>query len=145
MTPDPDAFYEVRGLDGWKEASFDVAGITVRTAVTSGLANARKLVRALRRGEVEYDFVEVMACPGGCVGGGGQVIHDGKELAGERGEHLYHLDKNTKIRFSHENPEVVATYKEFLGEPLSHLAHELLHTDHRAWDLPHAYIPDTDV
>lgn len=145
MTPDPDAFYEVRGLDGWKEASFDVAGTTVRTAVASGLSNARKLIRALRRGEVEYDFVEVMACPGGCVGGGGQIIHDGEELAEERGANLYYLDKNAGIRFSHENPDVQATYKEFLGAPMSHKAHELLHTDHRAWDLPHAYYPDTEA
>ena len=86
-----------------------------------------------------------MACPGGCVGGGGQIIHDGEELAEERGKNLYELDKECKIRFSHESPEVLATYKDFLGEPLSHFAHELLHTDHHAWDLPHAYIPDTDA
>lgn len=143
--PDPDAFYEVRGLDGWKEASFDIEGTTVRTAVTSGLANTRKLIRALRRGEVQYDFVEVMACPGGCVGGGGQIIHDGKELAKERGENLYQLDKECAIRFSYESPEIQATYEEFLGEPLSHKAHELLHTDHHTWDLPHAYRKDGDI
>lgn len=144
MNPDPDAFYEVRGMNGWKEASFDVAGTTVKTAVASGLANARKLIRALRSGEVSYDFVEIMTCPGGCVGGGGQPIHDGEELAEERMANLYYLDKNAPIRFSHENPEVLATYKEFLGQPLSHKAHELLHTDHHAWDLPHAFQPDTE-
>ena len=83
--PDPDAFSGVRGLDGWKEKTFDLAGTPLRVAVAHGLGNAHKLIEALRAGEVEYDFVEIMACPGGCVGGGGQPIHDGCELAGERG------------------------------------------------------------
>lgn len=79
--PDPDAFVEVRGLDGWKEKSFDLGGREVRVAVASGLANAEKLLAAIDAGEVEYDFVEVMACPGGCAGGGGQPIHEARELA----------------------------------------------------------------
>ena len=143
--PDPDAFYEVRGLDGWKEASFDVNGITVRVAVASGLGNARKLIRAIRKGEVHYDFVEVMACPGGCAGGGGQPIHDGQELAGVRSDNLYFLDKTADIRFSHENPAIIKTYHEFLEKPMSHKAHQLLHTDHHAWDLPKTPRPDPDV
>ena len=81
-------------------------------------------------GKVAYDFVEVMACPGGCVGGGGQPIHDGCELAAERGNKLYELDKNRELRFSHENPEVQQAYAEFLGKPLSHKSHKLLHSDH---------------
>lgn len=133
-----DAFANVRGMDGWKEATFDIAGVTVKTAVASGLRNARKLIEAVRNGEVQYDFVEIMACPGGCVGGGGQIIHDGQELAKERGAYLYELDKKAKLRLSHENQEVAKTYEEYLGKPLSHLAHELLHTDHSSWELPKA-------
>ena len=74
-----------------------------------------------------------MACPGGCVGGGGQPICDGCELAGERDEHLYKLDADNPIRFSHENPSVLKLYEEYLEKPLSHKSHELLHTDHFAW------------
>ena len=85
---------------------------------------------------MSYDFVEVMACPGGCVGGGGQPIHDGCELAAERGQVLWGLDAAADIRFSHENPDVQACYREFLGAPLSPLAEELLHTDHHAWSMP---------
>ncbi len=131
----PDAFYMVRGLDGWKEASIDIAGSTVRTAVVSGLGNAEKLIQALKRGEVEYDFVEVMACPGGCAGGGGQPIHDGQELADVRGDNLYFLDRGNAIRFSHENPDILKLYQEYLGKPLSHRSHELLHTDHHGWQM----------
>ncbi len=133
--PDPDAFAVVRNPAGWREATFEVKGIPVRTAVVSGLANTRQLIEALRAGEVEYDFVEVMACPGGCVGGGGQPIHDGQELAGVRGENLYKLDKESAIRFSHENTDVAAAYKEYFEAPLSHKSHHLLHTDHEAWQL----------
>lgn len=131
--PDPDAFSDVRGHDGWRERSFDMDGREVRIAVASGLANAEKLIAAIDAGEVEYDFVEIMACPGGCVGGGGQPIHEARELAGERGKRLYELDRQRQIRFSHENPHVVKTYEEFLGEPLSHRAHELLHTNQSSW------------
>ena len=133
--PDPDAFVEVRGLDGWKEKSFDLGGHEVRVAVASGLANAEKLLAAIEAGEVEYDFVEVMACPGGCAGGGGQPIHEARELAGDRGQTLYALDRKRATRFSHENPNVTTCYEECLGEPLSHKAHELLHTDQTKWSL----------
>ena len=133
--PDPDAFVEVRGLDGWKEKSFDLGGREVRVAVASGLANAEKLLAAIDAGEVEYDFVEVRACPGGCAGGGGQPIHEARELAGDRGQTLYALDRKRPTRFSHENPNVTTCYEEFLGEPLSHKAHELLHTDQEQWTL----------
>lgn len=84
----------------------------------------------LINGKVEYDFVEVMSCPGGCVGGGGQPIHEGCEMAAVRGRELYLLDENRKLRFSHENVEVKKAYDEFLGEPLGHKSHELLHSDH---------------
>ena len=78
-------------------------------------------------GKVTYDFVEVMACPGGCVGGGGQPIKDGVEMASERAPKLYELDKRRNVRFSHENPEIKKLYEDFLGEPLSEKSHELLH------------------
>lgn len=85
---------------------------------------------------MHYDFVEVMACPGGCVGGGGQPIHDGEELSEVRGENLYFLDQNAKLRFSHENPDVLRLYQDYLDKPLSHKAHMLLHTDHTMWKMP---------
>lgn len=134
--PAPDAFKGVRGCDGWREAVFDLNGRELRVAVAHGLANAGKLLDALERGAVHYDFVEVMACPGGCVGGGGQPIQDGVELADERAAVLRALDHDAQIRFSHENPDVAACYRDFLGEPLSELSEKLLHTDHMAWDMP---------
>ncbi len=134
--PDADFFTDVRGLNGWKEAVADIDGTKVRVAVAHGLGNAARLLDAIRDGRASYDFVEVMACPGGCVGGGGQPIHDGCELAAERGQVLWGLDAAADIRFSHENPDVQACYREFLGAPLSPLAEELLHTDHHAWSMP---------
>ena len=122
-------------MDGWKEAVFEIEGMDVRVAVASGLANTRRLMEAIDKGEVEYDFVEIMACPGGCAGGGGQPIHEGEELAESRGKSLYGIDKNSKLRFSHENPSVILTYEEYLEKPNSHLAHELLHTDLESWEL----------
>ena len=133
--PDADAFSDVRGLDGWKEATFDINGAKVRVAVVSGLANTRKLIEALKKGEVSYAFIEVMACPGGCSGGGGQPIHEGVELAGERGAILYSLDKENPLRHSHANPEIQTLYNDYLEKPLSHKAHHLLHTDHHAWEM----------
>ena len=118
--------------EGVQEAVFHIDDIVVHTAVVSGLGNTRKLLDKIERGEVHYDFVEVMACPGGCVGGGGQPIHDGKELAFERGKNLYYLDATADLRFSHENPDVLKMYEEFYGEPNSHKAHMLLHTEHKA-------------
>lgn len=141
--PDADAFKQVRGMDGWKEAVFNVPGAgDVRVAVASGLGNARKVLEAIKAGRVSYDFVEIMACPGGCAGGGGQPIIDGCEMADIRGDHLWKLDRESKIRYSHENPDVQVLYKEYLEKPLSHRAHELLHTDHSAWEMPKA--PDRD-
>lgn len=133
--PDADAFRDVRGMDGWKEATFDIAGTEIKVAVVHGLGNTRKLIKAIKKGKVKYQFVEVMACPGGCVGGGGQPIHDGEELAQVRGENLYFLDCNYELRFSHENPSVLQAYEEYFEAPLSHKAHALLHTDHDAWEI----------
>ena len=130
--PPADAFREIRGVKpkGWTEAEFDIAGHTIAIAVVSGLKNTRDLLEAIRKKKVHYHFVEVMACPGGCSGGGGQPIHDGCELAAERGENLYFLDQNAKIRFSHENPDIKKLYDEYMEAPGSHRAHQLLHTEH---------------
>lgn len=133
--PEADSFKSVRGMDGWKEATFEIKGLKVRVAIASGLGNARKLMEAIDSGEVQYDFVEIMACPGGCVGGGGQPTKDGYEFAEARGEILYGLDKFSDLRFSHENKAVQLTYEEYLGEPNSHRAHELLHTNLKYWEL----------
>ena len=133
--PKADAFKDVRGMKGWKEETFDIKGTKLKVAVASGLANAKALMEAVRRGDVQYDFVEIMACPGGCVGGGGQPFKDGFELAGERGEQLYQLDRESSIRFSHENSAVQLTYEEYLGSPMSDKAHHILHTDLKSWDL----------
>ena len=134
--PDPDSFAAVRGRDGIREVTVEIKGIPVRAAIASGLGNARKLVEAIRSGQAEYDFVEIMACPGGCAGGGGQPICDGVELGEVRGEKLYCLDQEASLRFSHENPSIIRIYEDYLEKPLSHRAHELLHTDHDAWEMP---------
>lgn len=137
--PNPDAFKKVRGIKAWKEATFEIPSAgEVHVAVVSGLGNARALMEAIDNGEVEYDFVEVMACPGGCAGGGGQPIHEGREMAESRGDILWSIDKHSKIRYSHENPDVQALYNEYLGNPLGEKSHKLLHTDHEAWRVPSA-------
>ncbi len=137
--PDPDAFKKVRRQTEdmeIMEAEVKIGDAVVRAAVVSGLGNAAKLIEAIEHGEVHYDFVEVMACPGGCVGGGGQPIHEGEELAFERGKKLYDLDSKNPVRFSHENPYIKELYRDFFGRPLSHKSHLLLHTDHNSWEMP---------
>ena len=128
--PEPDAFQCVRGLDGWKEAKFTINGNILKVAVASSLSNARKLMEAIATGKAHYDFVEVMACPGGCINGGGQPIKDDDNKVANRSKVLYGLDKVNNLRFSHENPSVMQCYKDYFGEPLSHKAHELLHISH---------------
>ena len=128
-------FEDVRGLKDIRTATYEVAGLTVRVAVTSGLANARKLLDMVKAGELEVDFIEVMACPGGCVNGGGQPqvhanIRNFVDIRAERAKVLYALDKGNAIRKSHENPAIKEIYETFLGEPGSHLAHKLLHTEY---------------
>lgn len=131
---EPEAFKEVRGYTKRRELEVEVEGAQVRCAAVSSLSEARILLEDLKTGQAQYDFVEVMACPGGCAGGGGQPIHDGKELAADRGKVLYQIDRNQAVRYSHENTEVGKLYEEYLGAPLSHKAHELLHTDQGAWN-----------
>ena len=133
--PDPDNFIQWKWLDRWREAEISVAGTTVRIAVTSGLGCARDLVEAIKNGSARYDFVEVMACPGGCSGGGGQPIHEGEELAWERGNYLKDLDKRSKLRVSYENPYIQELYKNFLDKPLSEKAEHYLHTNQVNWTM----------
>ena len=135
--PNPDAFSEIRGGKPWREATFNIPGAgDVRVAVVNGLGNTRKLMTAIEEGDVDYDFVEVMACPGGCAGGGGQPIHEGVEMAAARGKELWKLDAKSSIRFSHENPDVQTLYHEYFKKPLGEKSHHLLHTDHEAWQMP---------
>lgn len=132
--PDVEAFKSVRSTretQDYVEATYEINGATISTAVVNGLGNAQKLIEKLLRHEVHYDFVEIMACPGGCVGGGGQPIHDGVEMATPRAQRLYRIDQKSAIRFSHENPDVQKLYEDFFEEPNSHKAHMLLHTEHK--------------
>ena len=134
--PDPDFFAAIRTGPALREATYTLAGKELRCAVVSGLGNTRQLIRALKRKEVHYDFVEVMACPGGCAGGGGQPIprHD-EEFQSVRGQQLYRLDEENPLRCSHDNPQIQQLYREFLGEPLSPKTEALLHTDHFGWKI----------
>jgi NADH-quinone oxidoreductase subunit G len=134
--PDVDSFADVRGMNGWREATFYIEGKPVRVAVASGLASVRKLVEAIRSGKVQYDFVEAMACPGGCSGGGGQPIDVNAGLVQARGQSLYGLDKNSALRFSHENPSISALYERFVGSDMINRVHHLLHTELNTWDMP---------
>ena len=129
----PLEFTEVRGTQGIKEASYDLPGKTVRVCVASGLANAKKVLDGVKSGEMQYDFIEIMACPGGCINGGGQPIQHADvrnwtDVRSLRAKALYTQDEGMTYRRSHENPIVQQVYKEYLGEPGGHRAHELLHT-----------------
>ncbi len=126
-------FIEVRGEKGIKEANITINGRNLHVAVVSGLSNAKKILKELKLGKSSYDFIEVMACPGGCIMGGGQPIKNSKvrakmDIAKLRGKALYSIDEKSKIRKSHENPIVKKVYEEFLEEPGSYRAHKLLHT-----------------
>jgi len=123
----------VRGMEGIKEAEVDIDGTKVKVAVAHGLGNARKLLEKVWKqleetGKTEYNFIEIMACPGGCVGGGGQPFGSDFATRARRGEGLYKEDKSLKYRMSHHNPAIKRLYEKFLGEPGSELAHKLLHT-----------------
>ena len=131
----------VRGMEGVREASIKIEGTTadwkflegaeLKTVVAHGLTNAKKVMDNVRDGKANYHFIEIMACPGGCIGGGGQPIPTNAEIRKKRTEAIFAEDSGMKIRKSHENPEVVAIYKDFLKEPLGHKSHELLHTHYK--------------
>ncbi|MBP0962025.1 MAG: (2Fe-2S)-binding protein [Oscillospiraceae bacterium] len=126
-------FTEVRGTKGIKEASYTVGGVTVRVAVASGLANAREIIEGIRKGERDYQFVEIMACPGGCINGGGQPVQSDSvrnfvDLKTLRAKALYDADSDMELRRSHESPVMDLLYKDFFETPGSHKCHEYLHT-----------------
>ncbi|QXE20692.1 NADH-dependent [FeFe] hydrogenase, group A6 [Clostridium sp. 001] len=122
-------FHGVRGLDGLKEASINIGGKEINIGVAHGLGNARKLLEEIESGESKYHAIEIMACPGGCIDGGGQPYHFGNmDIVKKRMEALYTEDRNKPLRKSHENPEVQALYKEFIGDVGGKKAHDLLHT-----------------
>ena len=121
-------FQSVRGFEGIKEAEVDLGSRKAKVAIAHTLKNARLLMEQIQRNESPYDFIEIMACPGGCIGGGGQPIGTTNAIRKKRMAALYEIDRNLPIRKSHENPDIITLYKEFLGEPLSEKAHELLHT-----------------
>lgn len=132
-TPDKELYSlnDVRGMDGIKEAEITIGDITLKLAVVHGTANAKKLIESIKAGQSKYDFIEVMTCRGGCIGGGGQPKDTefmGDSLREKRIESLYKKDDEMKIRLSHENPDIVQVYKQFYGEPLSELAESMLHT-----------------
>ena len=136
----PLEFKEVRGVEGVKTATYKVADMDVTVAVASGLANAKVLLDKVKSGEIKCTFIEIMACPGGCVNGGGQVIvpadiRNFTDIRAERAKALYHLDDERKLRRSHESPDIKEVYDNFLGEPGSHKAHEVLHTSYKASNL----------
>ena len=136
MTGDKNAlfnFRDVRGMNGIKEATYDLNGTTIRVAVASGLENAKELLTRVQNGQAEYHFIEVMACPGGCVNGGGQPqqpadVHAKADIRVLRAEALYGNDEKSKIRKSHENPAIIELYDTYFSEPGSEKAHKLLHT-----------------
>ncbi|PKM50589.1 MAG: NADH:ubiquinone oxidoreductase [Firmicutes bacterium HGW-Firmicutes-7] len=122
-------FTQLRGMEGVREAVVNIGGKELKIGIAHGLGNARILLEGIREGTSHYDAIEIMACPGGCVGGGGQPYHHGnEEIVKKRQEAIYQEDRNKKIRKSHENAEVLELYRQYLGEPYGKLAHELLHT-----------------
>ena len=128
-------YQAIRGTAGIKEAVYNGAGMDVKVAVASGLSNADKILRKVRAGEADYQFIEIMCCPGGCVNGGGQPVQSANawaynDIKALRAKALYDQDKGMPLRKSHDNPVVKKCYEEFLGEPGSHKAHEILHTSY---------------
>ena len=126
-------FDAVRGdINAIKEATIDLDGTPLKVAVANGLKNAEELIRRVERGEADYIFIEIMACPGGCIGGGGQPIGTNNAVRDARIQALYEIDRSLPLRKSHENPEIKTIYEEFFGAPLSQRSHELLHTHYHA-------------
>ena len=122
-------FMELRGLEGVREATIDFNGTPIRIGIAHGLGNARKLLNDVRSGKSKFHAIEIMACPGGCIGGGGQPLHHGNsDIIKARAAAIYREDKKKPLRKSHENPFIIKLYKEFLGKPNSEKAHQLLHT-----------------
>ncbi|MBN2681538.1 MAG: iron hydrogenase small subunit [Bacteroidales bacterium] len=125
----------VRGLEGRKEAKIKIGEMEIGVAVVSGLVNAAKLLQEIREGRKDIHFIEVMACPGGCINGGGQHIGASEGALKARISTIYNIDDKEVVKVSHKNPEVKQLYDNFLGEPLSHISHELLHTHYQKRDV----------
>jgi len=123
-------FEDVRGMTGVKEAKIDVGGRTIRLAVANRLANARQIAERVKQGDSPWDFIEVMACPGGCAGGGGQLFGYDPERVEKRIKAIYAMEKKRTVRMSYKNPAIKAVYEEYFEAPGSHTAHELLHTEY---------------
>ncbi len=124
-------FDELRGMEGIREATIDFDGLPIKIGIAHGLGNARKLLEDIQAGKSEFHAIEIMSCPGGCIGGGGQPYHHGDaSILKKRQMAIYREDSNKAIRKSHENPYIINLYKEFLGEPMSEKAHHLLHTQY---------------
>jgi len=122
-------FTELRGLEGIRQATVDMGDVKINIGIANGLGNARKLLEQIERGECNFHAIEVMACPGGCIDGGGQPLHHGNsKIIEARWKAIYEADRNMPIRKSHENPSIITLYKEYLGQPGSEKAHHLLHT-----------------
>lgn len=122
-------FNSVRGYEGVKEATIKIKDMDINVAVTNGLGNAVRILENIREGKVNYHLIEIMACPGGCIGGGGQpYIYGDTSILKKRIEAIYKEDANKQYRKSHENPSIQKLYSEFLGEPYGEKAHQLLHT-----------------
>ena len=132
-------FEAVRGFDGIKETEVALPGRNVKIAVAHTLKNAKILMDQVKKGDSPYDFIEIMACPGGCIGGGGQPIGTTNAVRQKRIDALYEIDRSLPLRKSHENPEIIALYRDFLGEPLQGKAHELLHTSYAAVTPPYCF------
>lgn len=126
-------FADLRGMNGIRHATIDFDGLPLHIGIAHGLGNARKLLEQVRKGDQTFHAIEIMACPGGCIGGGGQPLHHGDEtILSARAAALYREDEAKPLRKSHQNPDVIALYREFLGAPLSEKAHELLHTHYHS-------------
>lgn len=123
-------FEEIRGMEGVKESTVNINGMDINIAVVNGIGNVKQIIEEIVSGKSKHHFIEVMACPGGCINGGGQPIHQKPEKVMKRVKVLYQIDENAKFRRSYENESVKILYREFFGEPNSHKAHEILHTEY---------------
>ena len=125
-------YNEVRGMEQTREAVIDVAGVSVKVAVVHTLKSAKMMLERIKAGTADYQFIEVMACPGGCIGGGGQPVPVDASIRQKRREAIFNCDRTSELRKSHENPEIKTLYDTWLGKPLSEKAHSLLHTHYHA-------------
>jgi NADP-reducing hydrogenase subunit HndD len=124
-------FTELRGMEGLRHATIDFDGLPIHIGIAHGLGNARKLLEDIQQGKSQFHAIEIMSCPGGCIGGGGQPYHHGDaEILKKRQLAIYREDAGKSVRKSHENPYIVKLYEEFLGAPMSEKAHHLLHTEY---------------